>query len=120
MPQAYEYKMFTNFTDRDFEFGYDGQQYKVKSGKTKIFASFIAEHAAKHLIDRELILAHNVSKLRTIPQLGDKKMRLEIYNKCVSDPEKLSEKITNMTKGGDEEEEKKVAAKKPAKAVVAA
>jgi hypothetical protein len=46
---------FTNIDNSDFTGYWGGQPYLVKAGETKQFAKWMAEHFAKHLIDKILI-----------------------------------------------------------------
>jgi len=46
---------FTNISGADFEGMWGGQPYLVKAGETKQFARWMAEHFAKHLVDKILI-----------------------------------------------------------------
>jgi len=46
---------FTNINDKDFVGQWDGVPYPIKAGETKQFPKFLAEHLAKHLVDRILI-----------------------------------------------------------------
>jgi len=55
MPASFESKLFTNFTGKDFTYPYNSKPYTVEAGKTKSYPVFLANHLAKHLIDREII-----------------------------------------------------------------
>jgi len=48
---------FHNFTDRDFVGYWNGKPKTVKAGETFHTQAWLAEHFAKHLTNRELILA---------------------------------------------------------------
>jgi hypothetical protein len=52
---GFEIVNFTNISGADFEGMWGGQPYLVKAGETKQFARWMAEHFAKHLIDKILI-----------------------------------------------------------------
>lgn len=47
-------KRFTNFSDETFIGVWDKQEYKIEAGETMMLQSYLAEHFAKHLIDKEL------------------------------------------------------------------
>jgi hypothetical protein len=47
-------QQFTNFSNEDFTWNYNGMAYTFKSGQTMFLEDYKAEHFAKHLIDREL------------------------------------------------------------------
>ena len=57
-------KKFTNYTDRDFSWKWDGVEYTFRAGETMFLEDYKAHHFAKHLVDRELtkdgILTNNV------------------------------------------------------------
>ncbi len=45
---------FTNPTSRDFTHSYNSKPYTIKAGQTILLPGDLAEHLAKHLINREL------------------------------------------------------------------
>lgn len=45
---------FTNFSNEDFTWKYDGLEYTFTAGQTILIEDFKAEHFAQHLVDREL------------------------------------------------------------------
>lgn len=47
-------KRFTNSSKEDFTWNWDTTPYTIKAGESKIFPDYLAEHLAKHFIDREL------------------------------------------------------------------
>ena len=60
---TFEVVPFTNFTDANFTFAYNKENYLVKAGETKYFPPFIVVHGAKHLVDRELIREGKIAQL---------------------------------------------------------
>lgn len=94
MPTA---KRFTNFSDELFVGIWDKVDYPIEAGETVLIQDFLAEHFAKHLIDRELTK-------QDIPT-GSEIRRRELYAKCVGvttikaeDPTKLRSEILNENK----------------------
>jgi len=71
-------KIFTNFSQEDFTFSWDSKLYTVKAGKSEPYPDFLAEHAAKHYTDRELIKAGSQN-------IVDPGKRGEILSKCLKD-----------------------------------
>lgn len=47
-------KRFTNFSDQDFSCSWNKEIYTVKAKETILLPGYLADHLAKHLIDREL------------------------------------------------------------------
>ena len=47
-------KQFVNWTNEDFSFKWDGVPYEVKAGQSMNLPDYLADHAAKHLTDREM------------------------------------------------------------------
>lgn len=81
-----------NILPEDFPFRYDGVDYLLKSGETKSYPRFIAIHAAKHMVDREIIDQYKTSKLR------DAKLRAEITKKIWvrSEDEEIIEEVEEV------------------------
>lgn len=73
--------IFTNFTDEDFEGRWNEainhKKWTLKSGKSYYLPFYLAEHFAKHLVDREL----DKKKLPT-----NHFTRQELMDKCVTIP----------------------------------
>jgi len=65
--------LFTNWTDEDFTYTWDGVEYDFKAGQSIYLQDYLAMHFANHLIDREL----NKQKLVTSHQT-----RNELIRKC--------------------------------------
>ena len=72
-------KRFTNFSDENFIGVYDKVEYKLKAGETMMFPSYLAEHFAKHLIDREI---NRLNRSTNTPTL-----RAEMMLKCLGEVE---------------------------------
>ena len=67
--------IFTNWTTKDFEGMWAKKIYKLAAGKAYYLPFYLAEHFAKHLVDREL----NEKKLPT-----NHFSRQELIDKCVT------------------------------------
>lgn len=87
-------KRFTNFSDEDFTGEWNSEKFLIKKGETLLLQDYLAEHFAKHLIDREL----NKQKINTSLQVE----RQKLYNLICgsvevesSSPEKLETEILN-------------------------
>ena len=65
--------LFTNWTSEDFSWQYGGVFYDFKAGQSTYLQDYLAQHFAKHLVDREL----NKDKLPTNSHL-----RGEYERKC--------------------------------------
>lgn len=46
---------FTNFTDQDFTGWWDGKSREFPSGSSTYMPDYLAQHYAKHLVNRELL-----------------------------------------------------------------
>lgn len=46
---------FTNFTDEEFEGAWDGKVKRFKPGQSVYMPDYLAQHYAKHLVNRELL-----------------------------------------------------------------
>ena len=53
-------KRFTNFSDEDFSWKWNGVNYNFPAGETIMLQEYLVEHFAKHLIDRELHKANEL------------------------------------------------------------
>lgn len=96
-------KVFTNFSEEDFVGKWDGKKFPaIKPGKSMMLESYIAEHFAKHLIDRELnkkdIMTNNVVE------------REKLHKLCIEDTDDFHESkeivetvILNKNRGVNEE-----------------
>lgn len=49
-----EARLFTNWTAEDFTHTWDGVEYTFKTGQSIYLQDYLANHFAKHLVDREL------------------------------------------------------------------
>ena len=94
--------IFTNWTDRDFEHTWNKRLYRFKANKSYYLPFYLAEHFAKHLVDRELNnrSAAEVAKIRAADPridskeiqrveqsiLGNLQSRHELMDKCVEIP----------------------------------
>lgn len=47
-------KRFTNFSNEDFIGIWNKEQFPFKAGETMLLQGYLADHFAKHLVDREL------------------------------------------------------------------
>lgn len=97
--------LFVNWTEEDFTWKFDGDDYTIKAGQSTYFKKPIAELFAKHLVDREL----NKSKLPTSDH-----SRPELLKRCfgeeftASSEEKIEGKVLDMNEKAEEIEKKSV------------
>lgn len=47
-------KTFFNWTEKDFEYLWDGAPYRFKAGESRLLPDGVADHFAKHLADKEM------------------------------------------------------------------
>ena len=66
---------FYNFSDEDFSHTWDSVIYTFKAGETIMLESYLAEHFAKHLVDREL---NKEDLITNLPH-----NRIKFYNQCI-------------------------------------
>lgn len=66
---------FTNIDSEEFSFSWAGENYVIQSGETKVFPTWLRDHAAKHLADK-LSLREE--------KYGNEKFRDDIIEKCTS------------------------------------
>ena len=66
--------LFYNWTEEDFTWSWDSVPFEFKAGDKLYVQDYLAEHFAKHLVDRELLK----QGLRT-----DHFSRQELINKCI-------------------------------------
>lgn len=75
-------KLFTNYTTEDFTHAWDGKFQTFPAGKTvPISNDALAEHFAKHFINREII------RDKKDDQLLDETVRASYREKCLKDVE---------------------------------
>lgn len=75
--------LFTNFSDEDFEGQWDGKKRVFKAGESQYMPSYLAEHFAKHLTNRELLKAGH--ERSTSPKNPDDVPEfMELFNKAVT------------------------------------
>ena len=79
-PESFETVPFYNFTSEDFteEQGamWNSRPYLVKAGEIKFYPVFLANHLAKHLINREIIRTNEANMM-------DKKTREDLARKIL-------------------------------------
>jgi len=93
MPSA---QVFTNYTDEDFTFYWDSTPYEVKAGQSIYLQDYLASHAAKHLVDRELTKAGVPTNTQTERDELLKKVFTDSEKTVVEEsPEKLEAKVIN-------------------------
>lgn len=93
--------LFTNWTEEEFTWNWNGQPWTFKAGENKWMDSHLAKHFAKHLTNREII---NADKSINSPEWNE-------YNKkCFGEtikaesPEKLeSEVLTKKNEASAEQ-----------------
>ena len=92
---------FHNFSDKNFTFEYGRDSETIKAGETRQLVDSVAEHGAKHLIDRELIRASKVK------QLNNEEARSEMWKKIFNTPTEVKEvKVEEKQESTPEVEEK--------------
>lgn len=72
----------SNSTTEDFEWKYDGKNYKIPAGESKKFSKPIARHLAKHLLDR-MIRGTNLANIPFSKKYREKKK--ELWKKIYKD-----------------------------------
>ena len=94
--------LFTNFTDKEFVGFWDGKGKKFAPGASLYMPDYLAQHFAKHLVNRELLRTDNNGNL--IHKDGDKMTSpkkpeevpvfMELFNKAYTpdDVEELGDK----------------------------
>lgn len=86
-PESFETVPFYNFTSEEFteEQGamWNSRPYRVKAGEIKFYPVFLANHLAKHLINREIIRVNEANMM-------DKKTRQELAKKILISNEEAS------------------------------
>jgi hypothetical protein len=94
--------LFTNWTDEDFSWKWDGVIYEFPAKQSIHLPEYQAEHFSKHLVDREM----NKLKIRV-----NDPIREELKKKCFSgesmeaqDEASLQVRIANAKKEAKEEE----------------
>ena len=96
---------FTNFSEEDFVGVWNGEEFLIKKGESILLQDFLAEHFAKHLVDREL----NKKKLPTsLVQHRNPLMALCLGNVKVEAESdlKLEQKMMNEPKEEPKSQEK--------------
>lgn len=112
--------LFTNFTDEEFTGHWDGKPRKFAPGQSVYMPTFLAEHFAKHLANRELLRRDSGGTL--IYKDGEKfvspkkpeevPLFMELFNKAFTiDEDEVSEekedeldtqiKVANKNRGGE-------------------
>ncbi len=79
---------FTNIDSEEFTFAWSGEKYTVQPSETKVYPTWLRDHAAKHLADK---IALREGKY------GNEKFHAEIAEKC---------KSGDVSVGAEEKEEK--------------
>jgi|TARA_R100001530_G_scaffold101375_1_gene70500 hypothetical protein len=96
MPQALK---FHNFSDEDLTFKWDGDTYEVKAGEPMLLPDYLAKHACKNLVNREIQkvpLMQNGEQVKIHGQLQwlntDHFSRSEFEARCFPDEEIIEAK----------------------------
>lgn len=103
--------LFTNFSNEDFTQKWDNVPYTFKAGESKYLPGYLAEHFAKHLIDRELnkngkrtddssrqALLNNCGIVANAPQKPSLEAEIELMNINPSSISVLSAPISDEIK----------------------
>lgn len=73
---------FTNFSDEDFTYTWNKIPYTFKAGAVKFMETGIANHFAKHLVNRELLKRGRDNDTSPKKQ-SDNPFFMEFWNKCI-------------------------------------
>jgi hypothetical protein len=99
-------KRFTNFSEELFIHKWNSEEWKFNPGETVLLQGYLAEHFAKHLVDREM--------QKEGKPINDFATRNLMMSKCLGgveikaeSPEKLGAAMLNETKGVPAPEPKK-------------
>lgn len=84
--------IFTNFTLEDFTGYWDGRSQTIKAGQSIEVPRFLAEHFAKHLVNRELIRKNkdgssvypNGEKMTSPRKKEEVPLFMELFSKAVT------------------------------------
>ena len=87
--------LFTNFTDQEFTGYWDGKGKKFAPGQSLYMPDYLADHFAKHLVNRELLrtsadgtLIHKDGDKMTSPKKPNEvPMFMDLYNKAYTPDE---------------------------------
>ncbi len=82
--------LFTNFTDKEFIGYWDGKPKKFAAGQSLYMPDYLAQHLAKHLVNRELLRVnadgsplHKNGEKFTSPKFPDQvPVFMELFNKA--------------------------------------
>lgn len=94
---------FTNFSDEDFTYTWNKIPYTFKAGAVKFMETGIANHFAKHLVNRELLKRGRDNDTSPKKQ-SDNPFFMEYWNKCIQpipqdasgDPEKAKQEMIDQ------------------------
>lgn len=90
--------MVTNWSAEDLSYSWDGVVSTIKSGESVELPMYLAYHATKHLIDREMMRQGKVALEGDEERLNyEKKTISEITNLNTGVPEDLVKKIEGST-----------------------
>jgi len=92
--------IFTNWTKEDFSWTWNSVPYTFRAGQSIYIEDYLANHFAKHLVDRELIRAGKQVNDHSRQSLIDKCISAEEQKQAES-PEKLSMEILNKNKAAE-------------------
>ena len=65
MTETYETTLFVNIDDKEFTGYFGNEPYQFKAGESRQVVKFVAQHLAKHLLDRILQEKYNVHSTLT-------------------------------------------------------
>lgn len=75
--------LFLNYTNEDFSHAWNGVGYTFKAGTSMYLEPWMAEHFAKHLIDREINKMNVGVKPDKEIRLDNQMLRKELMDKCI-------------------------------------
>lgn len=81
--------LFTNWSGADFTHKWNGQDWSFKAGQSIMLQSYLANHFAKHLAEREMEKAN-------VPPLTRRAMASEFISRCFSGEEVEAESALEL------------------------
>lgn len=98
--------LFTNWTNEDFSHTWNNEPYDFKKGSSMLLPSYLAEHFAKHLVDRELQKMGLTVNHFSRPQYISKTLGTNVVE--APSPEKLEIELLNNEEKPELAPEKKI------------
>jgi hypothetical protein len=110
---------FVNFSNEDFIGYWDGRERIIKAGQSINLPAYLAQHYAKHLVNRELLrkdasgnsIYPNGEKMTSPKKPQEVPLFMELFNKAVFESEEqveegtIDEQVDVLEKNDEEKEE---------------